>query len=104
MLPDAMNNFQSPKTFEALDFVGFCSRYGTVDGNEWSYSPNMLTPDEAIDATARLCNVILLQAILPDWRHELESMTADITQLIKDIERVHGPLDQKAVARAANSV
>lgn len=99
-----MSNFKSPKTFEALDFVGFCARYGTVDKNGWSYSPDALSPEEAIDATARLCNVYLLQAILPDWRREFEPMTADIAELIENIERVHGPLDQNAVARASNSV
>tara|TARA_B100000902_G_scaffold24513_1_gene29501 strand:- start:703 stop:1005 length:303 start_codon:yes stop_codon:yes gene_type:complete len=96
--------FKSPKTIEALDFVGFCARYGTVDGNQWSYSPNMLRPDEAVEATARLCNICLLQAIVPDWQCDLEPMTADITELVENIERMHGPLDQNAVARAANSV
>lgn len=95
--------FKSPKTIEALDFVGFCARYGTVDGNEWSYSPNMLRPDEAVEATARLCNIYLLQIFVSDWQCD-GPMTADITELVENIARVHGPLDQNAVARAANSV
>lgn len=96
--------FKSPKTIEALDFVGFCARYGTVDGTQWTYAPHMLSRGEAVDATARLCNIYLLQAILPDWRRELEPMTADVTELIKNIESVHGPLDQNAVASAANAM
>jgi len=97
--------FKSPKTIEALAFVGFCARYGTVEAEQWSYSPNMLRPDEAVEATARLCNIYLLQAIFPEWQGgNLEPMTADINELVDNIERVHGPLDQNAIARVANSV
>ena len=98
--------FKSLKTIDALEFVGFCTKYGTLEGDQWSYSPSVLSPDEAVDATGRLCNIFFLQAILqqanPGWGCEL--MTADITELIDDIERMHGPLDQNAIARAANAV
>lgn len=94
--------FHSPKTVEALQFVGFSAKYGTLEGSQWSYSPNMLSRLEAVDATARLSNIYLLQVLFPEWRSEL--VDADIGELIDAIERTHGPLDQNAIARAASAV
>ena len=93
----AAASFQSSRTIEALDVVGFFPKYGQVNGREWTFHIDSLSRDDAVDAYGRLLNAVLLQA-LPGWTCEL--METDVQELCDAIKDHHGPFDNLAVSNA----
>jgi hypothetical protein len=89
--------FQSDKTLSALQVVGFYPKYGQINDDEWTFRVDSLTRDDAVDATGRLLNAMLLQAF-PEW--ECALMDQDIQRLHDAIANKHGPFGNDEVSSA----
>ena len=93
--------FTSNKTMHMLKMVGFCDRYGTYEGGEWTLYANDVNRDNAIDASARLCVGILLSAF-PEYRCDL--MANDLGRLNEGIETAFGPFGGVQMHAAMDTV
>ena len=93
--------FTSNKTMPMLKMVGFCDRYGTYEGSEWTLYANDVNRDNAIDATARL-TVGCLLSTFPEYQCDL--MVQDLRRLSEVIETEFGPFGGMEMYAAMNTV
>ena len=93
--------FTSDKTMPMLNFVGFCDRYGTFEGQAWTLRADDVNRDNAVDASARLCTGILLSAF-PEY--QCDKMADDLARLDKWIESQFGPFNSQTMHDAMDAV
>ena len=100
-MPDNNPVEASNTTMRILNLVGFCDRYGTYEGREWTLRMDDVNRDNALDASARLCTGILLTSF-PEY--QCDNAADNLARIVEPIETSFGPFDAQAMHAAMNTV